>query len=78
MDAGRGGECVLASSCCVTISPNCTFFFKVVFFLFFFDVDHFKNLIEFVTISLLFYVLVFLAMRHVGSNPYPPHWKAKS
>ena len=62
---------MLASCCCVTISPNCTFFF-------FFHVDHFKNLIEFVTISLLFYVLVFLAMRHVGSNPYPPHWKAKS
>ena len=45
----------------------------------------FKVFIEFVTILLLFYVLVFLAPRHVasqlpnqGSNPHPLHWKAKS
>ena len=45
----------------------------------------FKDFIEFVTILLLFYGLVFLAIRHVGSqppnqvlNPHPVHWKAKS
>ena len=38
-------------------------------FIFFFDVGHFlKVFIEFVTILLLFHVLVFLAMRHVGSS----------
>ena len=34
---------------------------------FYFDVDHFKVLIEFVMTLLLFCVLVSLAMRHVGS-----------
>ena len=45
----------------------------------------FKVFIEFVTILFLFYVLVFLAMRHVGShfpdqglNPCPLLWKVKS
>ena len=45
----------------------------------------FQVFIEFVTILLLFYVLVFLATRHVGSylpdqelNPHPLHWKVKS
>ena len=31
------------------------------------DVNNFEVFIEFVTILLLFYVLVFLARRHVGS-----------
>ena len=41
--------------------------------------------IEFATILFLFYVFVFLAMRHVGSylsdhglNLCPQHWKVKS
>ena len=39
----------------------------LVCFFFFFDMDHFlKIIIEFVTILPLFYVLGFLAMRHVG------------
>ena len=45
----------------------------------------FKVFIEFVTTLPLFYVLVFLAPRHVGSqllnqesNLHPLHWKAKS
>ena len=33
----------------------------------------FKAFIEFVTILFLFYVLVFLARRHVGSH-FPEHW----
>ena len=44
----------------------------------------FKVFIEFVTILLLFYDLVFLAPRHVGSelpgqglNLHPLHWKEK-
>ena len=40
-----------------------TFFFKTFFLMW----TIFKVFIEFVTILLLFYVLVFLAMRHVGS-----------
>ena len=54
-------------------------FFKI------FYVDHLKIFIEFVTMLPLFYVLVFLAVRHVGSqlpdqgsNPHPLHWKVKS
>ena len=35
--------------------------------LFFFDVDHLKSLIEFVTILFLFDVVIFLAARHVES-----------
>ena len=49
-----------------------------------FDVGHFKVFIEFVTILLLFCVLVFgpeayeiLALPS-GMNPHPLHWKAKS
>ena len=45
----------------------------------------FRFFTAFVTILLLFYVLVFLAMRHgeselldQGSNENSPHWKAKS
>ena len=45
----------------------------------------FKVFIEFVTTLLLFYVLVFLAPRHVGSqltdegsNLTPLHWKVMS
>ena len=38
------------------------FFFKI-----FFDVDQFKGFVEFVTILHLFYGLVFLAERHMGS-----------
>ena len=45
----------------------------------------FRVFIAFVTILLLFYVLVFLVMRHggselpdQGSNENAPHWKAKS
>ena len=45
----------------------------------------FKVCIEFVTMLLLFYVLVFLAVRHVGCqlpeqglNPHLLHWKVKS
>ena len=45
----------------------------------------FKVLIEFVAVLLLFYVLVFLAVSHVGSelpdqgsNLHPLHGKAKS
>ena len=44
----------------------------------------FKVFIEFVTVLLLFYVLVFLSSRHVGSwlpdqgsNPHFLHWKPK-
>ena len=33
----------------------------------FYDVDHFKSFIEFITILLVFSVLFFLARRHVGS-----------
>ena len=40
-------------------------FFKGFFF--FFDGDHFKAFMECVTILLLFQVLVFLAVRRVGS-----------
>ena len=55
------------------------FFFVVV-------VDHFfKVLIKFVTMSLLFYILVFwsgcawdLRFPNQGSNPHPLRWKAKS
>ena len=56
-----------------------------VFKIFFFYVDHFEVFIEFVTILLLFYLLVFLAMGYVGSqledqgsDLQPLHWKAKS
>ena len=45
----------------------------------------FKVLIKFVTILLLFYVLVFLAVKPVGSqlpnqgsNLHSPHWKVTS
>ena len=45
----------------------------------------FKVFFEFIKVLLLFYVLVFLAMRYVesklpdqGSNPHPLHWKAVS
>ena len=44
----------------------------------------FKVFIEFVIIFFLFYVLVFLAMSHMGSqlpdqgsNPHPLHWKVR-
>ena len=57
-------------------------FFPKIFFL---TWTIFKIFIEFITILLLFYVLVFSAMRHVGfllpdkgSNPHVLHWKAKS
>ena len=50
----------------------------------YFDVDHFKVFIEFVTILFLGFV-GFLAMRHEGSqlpsqgpNLQPLYWKAKS
>ena len=42
----------------------------------------FKDFIEFVTPLLLFYILIFLALRHVGFqlsdqglNLHPMHWK---
>ena len=45
----------------------------------------FKVFIEFITVQLLLYALIFLAMRHVrsqlpdqGSNPHPLHWKVHS
>ena len=45
----------------------------------------FKVFIEFVAVLFLFYVLVFLALRPVGSwlpdqglNPYRLHWKVES
>ena len=44
----------------------------------------FKIFIGFVTVLLLFYALVFLATRYMGSlapqpgiKPTPPHWKAQ-
>ena len=46
---------------------NKTKLFIACFLKIFFDVDHFKVFIEFVTVLLLFYVLFVLAMRHVGS-----------
>ena len=59
-------------------------------FFFFFFLDSFlrwiifKVFIEFVIIFFLFYVLVFLAMSHMGSqlpdqgsNPHPLHWKVR-
>ena len=56
------------------------FFFKT-----YFDVDHFKVFLEFVTILFLGFFFFFLAMRHVGSqlssqglNLQPLYWKAKS
>ena len=56
------------------------------FFLIFFDVDYFlKIFIEFVTTMLLFYVCLFVALRHVGSllpaeglSLHPLHWKDMS
>ena len=54
------------------------FFLRPIFYLF-------KDFVEFVTILLLFQVLVFWPLGHVGSqlpnqglNTYPLHWKAKS
>ena len=48
----------------------------------FVDLDHFfkKGFIEFVTILLTFYVLIFLATSHVDRvlNPHSLHWKVKS
>ena len=50
---------------------------EVMFFkIFFLWRPLFKVFIEFVTISFLFYALVFLALRQ-GSNPHPLHWKMK-
>ena len=57
-------------------------FFSFFLFFCFFDVDHLKKVfIEFVTILLLFYVLIFgpeiLALAS-GMNPHPLDWKSKS
>ena len=56
-----------------------------IFFKILFDVDYIKVFIEFVTILLLFYVLVFWPqgiwepqLPNQGLNPHPLHWKAKS
>ena len=52
---------------------------------FFFDMNHFKVFIEFVTIFASVLCFGVLTARHVGSelpnqgsNLYPLHWKAKS
>ena len=58
--------------------------FTFEFFKDFFNMDRFLTSL-FITVLLLFSVLVFLAMRHMGSqlpgrglNLYPLHWKTKS
>ena len=71
----------LFSWCHLTSIPWLFFFFFQILFYFLkkiFDVDHFKVFIEFITILLLLYVLVYLAVSHVGSelldrglNPHP-------
>ena len=69
--AGGGGGILL-------LFKQDAFFLRPIFYLF-------KDFVEFVTVLLLFHVLVFWPLRHVGSqlpnqgsNPYPLHWKAKS
>ena len=59
---GQGGKMVKA-----TFLYDCMKLLGFFFLDFFFYVDHLKIFIEFVTILLLFYVLVSLVMSHKGS-----------